>query len=241
MYVALFREHMFVTVINICYHHINSEVINLNYNLSKRQQQILDYIKSEFNKKGYPPTVRDICDGVNLSSPSTVHGHLNTLVKKGYLRKDPTKPRCIEVVEHNINISSSNTCPKKDIVHVPILVKVTSREPILATENIEDTFPVPSTFLDNCNTYFMLSIKGSSILNAEIMDGDYVLVKQQNTASNNDIVVAMIDDKATVKRFYNEENHIHLKPENSSIDPIVANDVSHVSILGLVKGIFRKL
>jgi repressor LexA len=204
----------------------------MSYNLSKQQAKILNYIKNEVEIKGYPPSVREICAAVGLKSTSTVHGHLAKLEKNGYIRRDPTKPRAIEILDND-----TDTIPKKEAVQVPIVGKVTAGQPILAIENVEDTFPVPQDFVDDDN-YFMLTIKGTSMINAGIFDGDYVLVKQQQVASNGDIVVAMIEDEATVKKFYKEENYIRLQPENPSMSPIIVNDVR---ILGLVKGVFRKL
>ncbi|QZY56733.1 transcriptional repressor LexA [Crassaminicella profunda] len=201
--------------------------------LSKRQEQILNYIKNEFVNKGYPPTIREICKGTGLNSPSTVHGHINNLVKKGYLRKDHTKPRCIEIVGIHIDNNS-----RKNVVDIPIVGKVTAGQPILAHENIETTYPIPSCFIDHFSKYFMLKIKGESMINAGILDGDYVLVKQQNIANDGDIVVALIEDEATVKRFFKEKDSIRLQPENSTMEPIIINTVR---VLGLVKGIFRKL
>ncbi|WZL71415.1 transcriptional repressor LexA [Clostridiaceae bacterium 35-E11] len=201
------------------------------YNITEQQVKILNYIRNEVHSKGYPPSVREICEAVGLKSTSTVHGHLAKLEKKGYIRRDPTKPRAIEILdeEHLAN--------KKESVQIPIVGKVTAGEPILAFENIEDTFPVPVDFVDD-NKHFILTIKGNSMINAGILDGDYVLVKQQQVAINGDIVVAMIEDEATVKRFYKEKNHIRLQPENPFMDPILTKDVR---ILGLVKGVFRKL
>ncbi|QZY56939.1 transcriptional repressor LexA [Crassaminicella profunda] len=204
----------------------------MSYNLSKQQEKILNYIKNEVETKGYPPSVREICAAVGLKSTSTVHGHLAKLEKNGYIRRDPTKPRAIEILE-----TDANTIPKKEVVQVPIVGKVTAGQPILAVENIEDTFPVPQDFMDN-DKHFMLTIKGTSMINAGILDGDYVLVKQQQIARNGDIVVAMLEDEATVKKFYKEKDYIRLQPENPSMDPIIAKDVR---ILGLVKGVFRKL
>lgn len=203
------------------------------YDITEQQQKILDYIKHEVYTKGYPPSVREICEAVGLRSTSTVHGHLAKLEKNGYIRRDPTKPRAIELLDSD----GSNLISKKEIVEIPIVGKVTAGQPILAVENIEDTFPVPIDFVDNSN-YFMLKIKGESMVEAGILDGDYVLVKQQETAKNGEIVVALIEDEATVKRFYKEKDHIRLQPENSHMNPIL---VSHVKILGSVKGVFRKL
>ncbi len=199
--------------------------------LSNRQIAILDFIKKEIRKKGYPPSVREIGEAVGLSSSSTVHGHLAQLEEKGYLRRDPTKPRAIEV------LGDDNPLIKKEMVTVPIVGRVTAGQPILAVENIEDTFPLPLDFVRNDNV-FMLSVRGDSMINAGILDGDYVLVRQQSTAHNGDIVVALIEDEATVKTFYKENDYIRLQPENPAFEPIMTRNVS---ILGKVTGVFRKL
>lgn len=201
------------------------------YDITEQQIKILNYIRNEVQSKGYPPSVREICEAVGLKSTSTVHGHLSKLEKNGYIRRDPTKPRAIEILDDDHLVT------QREAVQIPVVGKVTAGEPILAFENIEDTFPVPIDFVDN-DTYFILTIKGNSMINAGILDGDYVLVKQQQVANNGDIVVAMLEDEATVKRFYKEKNHIRLQPENPFMDPIIAKDVR---ILGLVKGVFRKL
>ena len=203
------------------------------YDLTEQQRKILDYIKSEVHSKGYPPSVREICVAVGLKSTSTVHGHLAKLEKNGLIRRDPTKPRAIELL-NNEDLENNDF---KATAQIPLVGKVTAGEPILAVENIEDYFPVPKDFVDESN-HFMLTIKGSSMINAGILDGDYVLVKQQNTANNGDIIVAMIDDEATVKRFYKEKDHIRLQPENPTMEPIISK---HVLILGKVKGVFRKM
>ncbi|TCO79213.1 transcriptional repressor LexA [Marinisporobacter balticus] len=202
------------------------------YDITKQQEKILNYIRNEVNSKGYPPSVREICAAVGLKSTSTVHGHLSKLEKHGYIRRDPTKPRAIEVLDNDDGVIS-----KKEVIEIPVIGKVTAGLPILAVENIEDTFPVPLDFLDD-NKHFMLTIKGSSMINAGIFDGDYVLVKQQQIATNGDIVVAMIEDEATVKKFYKEKDYIRLQPENPSMVPIITKDVR---ILGLVTGVFRKI
>jgi repressor LexA len=202
------------------------------YDITKQQRKILDYIKQEVITKGYPPSVREICSAVGLRSTSSVHAHLEKLEKKGYIRRDPTKPRAIEILTHDSNILNH-----KEIAFVPIIGRVTAGEPILAVENIEDTFPVPLDFLDN-GDYFMLRIEGNSMINAGILDKDYVLVRQQQTANNGDIVVALIEYEATVKRFYKENNQFRLQPENSSMIPIFSKNID---ILGLVKGVFRKI
>lgn len=199
--------------------------------LSSRQIAILEFIKKEIRTKGYPPAVREIGEAVGLSSSSTVHGHLAQLEDKGYIRRDPTKPRAIEVTDGNSNVV------KKEIINVPVVGKVTAGEPILAVENIEDSFPLPLDFVRNDNV-FMLSVRGESMINAGILDGDYVLVRQQNNAKNGDIVVALLGDEATVKTFYKEKDYIRLQPENPVLEPIIVNDVS---VLGKVIGVFRRL
>ncbi|MBS4539922.1 transcriptional repressor LexA [Clostridium sp. D2Q-11] len=201
--------------------------------LSKKQYNILNFIKEELKAKGYPPSVREICKAVGLKSTSTVHGHLSRLEKKGYIRRDATKPRAIEI----LNSKDDNIFSRKEIVEVPIIGKVTAGAPILATENIEDTFPLSVDFVNN-DTVFMLSVTGESMKDAGILDGDYVLVKQQNTATNGDIVVALIEDEATIKRFYMEKDHIRLQPENQDMEPIIVRDVT---ILGKIKGVFRTI
>lgn len=201
--------------------------------ISSRQLKILNFIKNQLQSKGYPPSVREICQAVGLKSTSTVHGHLKKLEENGYIRRDHTKPRAIEIIDHNPYFS------QKEIIELPIVGNVTAGQPILAVENIEDTFPLPLDFLDvDDQTSFILTIKGNSMINAGIFDGDYIIVKQQNTAENGDIVVALLGDEATVKRFYKEKNHIRLQPENPDMEPIIAIDVI---ILGKVIGVFRKL
>lgn len=202
-------------------------------NISDKQLKILDFIKSELSAKGYPPSVREICEAVGLRSTSTVHGHLEKLEKSGYIRRDSTKPRAIEVINHNPYFTH------KEMIDLPIVGKVTAGKPILAVENIEDTFPLPIDFvnLDNEKS-FILSIEGESMINAGILDGDYVVVRQQSTAENGDIVVALLEEEATVKKFYKEKDHFRLQPENSFMDPIL---VKEVIILGKVVGVFRKL
>lgn len=198
--------------------------------LGKKQLEILECIKNEIKSKGYPPSVREICDIVNLKSTSTVHGHLDRLEKKGYIRRDPTKPRAIEIMEPDFYYN------RKELVNIPIVGKITAGEPILAVENIEETFPLPIKYVNNENV-FMLSVKGQSMIEAGIFDKDLILVRQQNTADNGDIVVALIEDSATVKKFFKEGNKIRLQPENSAMLPIILDDVS---ILGKVIGLFRK-
>lgn len=201
--------------------------------LSNKQLEILNYMKSEINKKGYPPSVREICTAVGLRSTSTVHGHLSKLESKGYIRKDPTKPRAIEILN---NDPFSDLSYNKEIVHVPVVGKVTAGQPILAVENIEDSIPLSIDFTHNKNT-FILTVQGDSMIEAGILNDDYVIVRQQTYASNGDIVVALIEDEATVKRFYKEKDHIRLQPENSLMDPIL---LKNVIILGKVIGVFRK-
>ncbi len=209
------------------------EVCYLPTELSKKQQEIYNYIKQELYNRGYPPSVREICTGVNLKSTSTVHGHLSKLEEKGYIKRDPTKPRAIEIINRDERYSKI-----KELIEVPIVGQVTAGQPILAVENIEDTFPLPVSFVNN-KECFMLHIKGTSMIEAGILDGDYVVVEKQNTAINGDIIVALVDDdEATVKRFYKEKNKIRLQPENSAMEPIYREDVS---ILGKVTGVIRKL
>ncbi|GIP32631.1 transcriptional repressor LexA [Paenibacillus sp. J2TS4] len=202
--------------------------------LSNRQQAILEFIKNEVRDKGYPPSVREIGEAVGLASSSTVHGHLERLEKKGLIRRDPTKPRAIEILDGDESVSLLPS----SIARVPLIGKVTAGMPITATENIEDYFPLPSHYVGDHNV-FMLSVMGDSMIEAGIHNGDYVIVRQQPTADNGDIVVAMTeDDEATVKTFYKEKDHIRLQPENSSLEPIRLNNVT---ILGRVIGIFRDI
>lgn len=201
--------------------------------LSQKQIEILLYIKNEIQRQGYPPAVREICKGVNLKSTSTVHGHLEKLESKGYIRKDPTKPRAIEILDQEDDF----LLVRKKTVDVPILGRVTAGAPILAVENIEDTFPVPIEMVEG-NNVFILKIQGESMIEAGILDGDLVLVQEQKQANNGEIVVAMIDDEATVKRFYKEDSRIRLQPENQFMEPIFTDDVQ---ILGKVIGLYRTL
>lgn len=203
--------------------------------LSPRQQSILEYIQKEVEEKGYPPSVREIGEAVGLASSSTVHGHLARLEKKGYIRRDPTKPRAIEILKRD-------DLPKKnrvETVMVPLVGKVTAGEPITAVENIEDYYPLPRRLVGDDQTVFLLSVQGDSMINAGILDGDYVVVRQQPTANNGDIVVAMTPDgEATVKRFYKEADHIRLQPENDRLEPIL---LPNVSILGKVISLIREV
>ena len=199
--------------------------------ISDKQREILEYIKNEILNKGYPPAVREICEAVHLKSTSSVHSHLETLEKNGYIRRDPTKPRAIEILDDDFNLT------RREIVNVPMLGQVAAGEPILATENIENYFPIPAEFMPNKDT-FMLRVKGESMINAGILNGDSVLVKQQPDAENGDIVVALVDDSATVKTFYKEDGHFRLQPENDTMDPII---VDECTVLGKVFGVFRFL
>ena len=197
--------------------------------ISAKQQEILDFMKQEILNKGYPPTVRDICEAVNLKSTSSVHSHLETLEKNGYIHRDPTKPRAIEIIDDNFNLT------RREVVNVPIVGRVAAGEPILAVENIENYFPIPAEFMPNQDT-FMLRVKGESMINAGILDGDLIVVMNQDTARNGDMVVALVDDSATVKTFYKEGDHIRLQPENDTMDPII---VPNCEILGKVFANFR--
>lgn len=203
--------------------------------LSKRQETILDYIKDEVNKKGYPPSVREIAEAVGLASSSTVHGHLARLESKGFIRRDPTKPRAIEVLD----ISGESHIPREEARYAPVIGKVTAGIPITAVENIEEFVPLPSSSAGLDDNLFVLIIEGESMIEAGILDGDMVIVKQQNTAQNGDIVVAMTEeDEATVKRFFKEKDHIRLQPENATMDPLV---YQNVTILGKVIGLYRTI
>ena len=197
--------------------------------ITDKQQQILDYIKQEILNKGYPPTVRDICEAVRLKSTSSVHSHLESLEKNGYIRRDPTKPRAIEIIDDNFNLT------RREVVNVTMVGRVAAGEPILAVENIDSYFPIPAEFMPNAES-FMLKVKGESMINAGIMDGDQILVERCNSARNGDMVVALVDDSATVKTFYKEADHIRLQPENDTMDPIIVPDCE---ILGKVFGVFR--
>lgn len=199
--------------------------------ISDKQKEILEYIKTCILKKGYPPTVREICEEVKLKSTSSVHSHLERLERNGYIHRDPTKPRAIEIVDDTFNLS------RRELINVPLIGTVAAGAPIFAEENVEDYFPIPAELLPNHNT-FMLKIRGNSMIDAGIFDGDRVIVMQTNTASNGEIVVALIDDSATVKRFYKENGHYRLQPENSSMEPIIVNEVQ---ILGKVIGLFRMM
>ncbi len=197
--------------------------------ISEKQQEILEYIKNEILNRGYPPSVRQICEAVNLRSTSSVHSHLESLEKNGYIRKDPTHPRAIEILDDNFNLT------RREVVNVPMIGTVAAGQPILAVENISGYFPIPAEYMPNEQS-FLLKVKGESMINAGIFDGDNVLVRQTQTASNGDIIVALVDDSATVKTFYKEKDYIRLQPENDSMDPIIVPDCK---ILGKVFGVFR--
>ncbi|MBM7652149.1 transcriptional repressor LexA [Neobacillus cucumis] len=203
--------------------------------ISKRQQDILEFIKDEVKSKGYPPSVREIGEAVGLASSSTVHGHLARLESKGLIRRDPTKPRAIEILDAD----EAAQIPRNKVVNVPVVGKVTAGLPITAIENVEEYFPLPESLAPADEQVFMLEIMGESMIEAGILDGDYVIVKQQQTANNGDIVVAMTeDDEATCKRFFKEKDYIRLQPENSTMEPII---LRNVSILGKVIGVYRHI
>ena len=199
--------------------------------ISAKQQEILEYIKEEILHKGYPPAVREICQAVNLKSTSSVHSHLETLEKNGYIRRDPTKPRAIEIMDDTFNLN------RREMVNVPILGNVAAGEPLFAEENIEDYFPIPAEMVPNSEV-FMLHVRGESMINVGILDGDNVLVQQQSTAKDGEMVVALVEDSATVKTFYKEDSYIRLQPENDTMEPIIVPDCQ---ILGKVFSIFRFL
>jgi repressor LexA len=198
--------------------------------LSAKQQEIYDFIKDWTMRKSYPPTVRDICAGVDLKSTSSVHAHLATLERKGYIHRDPTKTRAIEIIDDQYQMMK-----REELASIPVVGRVAAGAPILATENIESYFPLPASITPNSEC-FILNVKGESMINAGILNGDMVFVKQCNTAENGDIVVALIDDSATVKTFYKENGHIRLQPENDTMEPII---VDSCVILGKVFGVFR--
>ena len=200
-----------------------------NGKISNKQKEILEYIKQEILNRGYPPAVREICEAVGLKSTSSVHSHLETLEKNGYIRRDPTKPRAIEIIDDNFNLT------RREVVNVPVVGRVTAGEPLLAFENIENYFPIPMEFMPN-EEAFMLKVKGESMINVGIYDGDQILVQKQSDARNGEIVVAMVEDSATVKTFYKEDGYYRLQPENDTMDPIIVKDCQ---ILGKVFGVFR--
>ena len=198
--------------------------------ISKKQEEILNFIKAEILKKGYPPAVREICEAVHLKSTSSVHSHLETLEKNGYIRRDPTKPRAIEIMDDEFSLT------RRETVNVPIVGTVAAGVPLLARQNIENYFPIPSEFMPNTQS-FMLRVKGDSMVNIGINSGDMVLVEQRSDARNGDVVVALVGDSATVKTFYKENGHVRLQPENDTMDPIIVN--GDLQILGKVFGVFR--
>ncbi|MBQ3122570.1 MAG: transcriptional repressor LexA [Firmicutes bacterium] len=225
-------------------------------NLKERERAILAYMKEEIKKKGYPPTVREICTALNIKSTSTAHKDIDSLVKQGYIVKDPSKPRALMLKDTSFYSDDLDSVPKNpqgminpdsvrysnaertDVVDIPVVGRIAAGTPILAEQNIEETFPVPARFMGK-GTNFMLTVRGESMIEVGIFDGDYILVQQQDTANNGDIVVAMVDgfeSEATVKTFYREADHIRLQPENSSMSPIIVKDVK---ILGKVRGVFR--
>jgi len=193
-----------------------------------KQSEIYDFLKSYTESKGYPPSVREICEAVSLRSTSTVHGHLKRLEKKGMIKRDPSKPRALEIAELS--------APKKEMINIPIVGKITAGLPILAAENIEDTFPIPLDYIKHDNELFMLRVSGQSMINVGIRDNDLAIIESTQRAINGDIVVALIDDSATIKRFFKEKDHIRLQPENDAMDPILVDDCK---VLGKLVGIFR--
>ena len=197
--------------------------------LTSKQQEILEYIKETILNKGYPPAVREICEAVHLKSTSSVHSHLETLEEKGYIRRDPTKPRTIEIIDDCFNLT------RREVVNVPLVGTVAAGVPLLAEENIENYYPIPVELLPNAET-FMLNVKGNSMINAGIFDGDQLIVERCSTAYDGEIVVALVDDSATVKRFYKEDGYYRLQPENNEMDPII---IDHIKIIGKVIGLFR--
>ena len=199
--------------------------------ITAKQEEILEYIKETILKKGYPPAVREICEAVHLKSTSSVHSHLSTLEEKGFIRRDPTKPRTIEILDDTFNFN------RREMTNVPVVGAVAAGQPLLAEQNIEDYFPIPVELLPNADT-FMLRVKCDSMINAGILDGDQIIVEQTPSAQNGDIVVALLEDSATVKRFYREDGHYRLQPENDYMDPII---VDHVDIQGKVIGLFRRM
>ena len=199
--------------------------------ITAKQEETLEYIKQTILKKGYPPAVREICEAVHLKSTSSVHSHLATLEEKGFIRRDPTKPRTIEILDDTFNFN------RREMVNVPVVGSVAAGQPLLAEQNIEDYFPIPVEMLPNAET-FMLRVKGDSMVNAGIFDGDQIIVEQTPSAQNGEIVVALLEDSATVKRFYKEDGHYRLQPENDYMDPII---VDHVDIQGKVIGLFRRM
>ncbi len=219
--------------------------MNNTNSLTEREQKILEYMKIQTKLKGYPPTVRELCQSLGIKSTSTAHKNIENLERKGYIRKDPSKRRAIEILDHEpvsdeSSVSEETLEKRDDVIDIPVVGKVAAGMPILAQQNIEDSFPIPSRFIGG-GDHFMLKVKGDSMIEAGILDGDYILVRQQNIARNGEIVVAMVNElegEATVKTFYKEKDHIRLQPENPTFAPIIVKDAT---ILGLVKGVFRYL
>ena len=197
--------------------------------LENKQYEIYEFLKSQIYEKGYPPSVREICAAVGLKSTSTVHGHLSRLEKKGYIRRDPTKPRAIEILKGSIN--------KKELIDIPVIGKVQAGIPILAVENVEDTFTLPINFLKSNNDLFILNVSGESMIEAGIFNGDLAIIEKCDYAENGDIVIALIENEATIKRFFKEKDHIRLQPENSTMEPII---VKECIILGKLIGLYRQ-
>jgi len=208
---------------------LDCEVFYLVEHKQKKQVEIYEFIKKQVHEKGYPPSVREICVAVGLSSTSTVHGHLSRLEKKGLIKRDPTKPRTIEII--------GDASSRKEMINIPIIGKVTAGMPILAVENIEDTFPLPIEYIHSNNELFMLRISGESMIDAGIMDGDLAIIEQTSTAKNGDIVVALIGEDATIKRFFKEKGHYRLQPENKNMTAIIVPDCT---IIGKLAGLYRK-
>ena len=197
--------------------------------ITKKQEEILEYIKDQILERGFPPAVREICQAVHLKSTSSVHSHLESLEKNGCIRRDPTKPRAIEILDESFQML------RREMVNVPVVGTVAAGQPIFAEQNIENYFPIPSEYMPN-QPSFILKVKGDSMVNAGILDGDRVVVQQQSTAENGDIVVALVDDSATVKTFYKEDGYFRLQPENDAMEPIIVKDLQ---ILGKVFGVMR--
>ena len=198
--------------------------------ISKKQTEILEYIKNEIINRGFPPSVREICEAVQLKSTSSVHSHLESLEKNGYIRRDPTKPRAIEIVDDNFNLV------RREMVNVPMIGNVAAGQPLLAVENIDNYFPIPAEYMPNAQT-FILHVQGDSMVNAGILDGDHILVEECKTARNGEIIVALVEDSATVKTFYKEDGYYRLQPENDYMEPIIVR--GNLSILGRVIGVLR--
>jgi repressor LexA len=201
---------------------------DMSENLSSKQREVYEFVKKHTEEKGYPPAVREICDAVGLSSTSTVHGHLKRLEKKGLIKRDPTKPRALEIIEFAHR--------KREMIDIPIIGKVTAGAPILAVENIEDTFSIPLNYIKNNNDLFILNVKGESMIEAGIFDGDMAIIEKTDSVANGEIVVALIENEATIKTFYKEENYIRLQPENKTMDPIIVEDCK---VLGKLVGLYR--